>query len=84
MFMGYMDEFIYEIIKNNPTGTLKENVELVQFYLYWTGCYFTSTLVGDSEILDEGVTETVAPGTKSGMTGLHPVHIMFCVLLIEK
>jgi hypothetical protein len=84
MFMGYMDEFIDEIIEHNPTGTLKENVELLQFYLYWTGCYFTSTLVGDSDMPEEGATVVAPAGTKTGMTGLHPVHIMFCVLLIEK
>jgi len=41
MFASYLDEFIDKLhAQSNPNGTLFSKFETIQFYLYWSGCYF--------------------------------------------
>jgi hypothetical protein len=41
MFTGYLDDFVINLQKwSDPQGTLIDKFDTVEFYLYWTGCYF--------------------------------------------
>ena len=46
MFLGYLDDFVDQMhAQSDPSGSLIDTFETLQFYLYWTGCYFPSKLL---------------------------------------
>lgn len=46
MFLGYLDDFVDQLhAQSAEDGLLREHFETMQFYLYWTGCYFPNKLI---------------------------------------